>query len=113
MLQAFCALPDYFQIYHYRRESASDRLQDAAHELETLSVSDALGQQLVEWMEMVPDKDGKIFRPQRRDNVVRCLEACIQLLAPSADDNDVLKLKDELRGMVELLASIEFPGMAT
>jgi len=114
MAEAFDAMPDFFQEYHYRRESAADRLREAAATLATLSAPDGFSQRLVEWMEMVPGKDGKIFRPQRRDNVVRCLEACVQLLAHSTDDNNgVLELNDDLQEIIDLLAPIEFPGMAT
>lgn len=64
-------------------------------------------------IEMVRGKDGKLYRPARRDNVVRCLQSCFAYLStlPDADD-DMSKLKGELQNALEILKRVDFPGMS-
>jgi hypothetical protein len=90
-----------------RREAAADLLEqyepDVPKEFREMQVT---------WMEMCQGKDGKLFRPARRDSVVRCLMACVVRLSTQPDNYDANKLKKELQKVINILDSVDFPGMS-
>ena len=75
-------------------------------------VPESLRKNWVEWTEMVPGKDGKLFRPARRDNIVRCLQACTTSLSSVPTNDDTTKLNSELNNSVAKLRGVHFPGMS-
>lgn len=114
MREAFDALPEHLKDSHKRREEAADWLEVAADRLCGL-VPNQMNQErhCVRWLEARRGNGGKIFRPARRDNVVRSLQACIFRLSELRDEDGVLDIIRELKLIRDNLKSIEFPGMST
>lgn len=90
-----------------RREAAADLLEQYEPD-----VPAPLREHQVAWIEMRRGKDGKLFRPARRDNAVRCLLACVAYLLTMPDNGDTSKLKSELQNAVDVLDTVDFPGMS-
>ena len=113
MHEAFEGTPEVFQDTAGRpREEAADRLQVAYDFL--LGSGDlpkGLRNEEVQWTEMLAGTDGKIFRPARRDNVVRCLQACVSLLATVPETDETTKLKTNWQHAIDILRTVYFPGM--
>ena len=55
-----------------------------------------------------PEWKGKIFRPQRRDNVVNFLRAYLAKI-PRTDETE--RLRSDLQSAIEALKNVFFPGM--
>lgn len=67
----------------------------------------------IEWLEMIKGKDGRLFRPARRDNVVRCLEAGILYASKISDgDPDIARFVEGTKIDIHNLKSLHFPGMS-
>lgn len=66
----------------------------------------------IEWIEKSAGKDGKLSRPAKRDNVVRCLEAALHYVS-NADDEKVnfSNFSRDLEIDIHNLKTIDFPGM--
>jgi len=82
MRDAYDALPEGVQYCHHRRGDAAKWLEVASDTLCGLAPRNMYDRKhQVQFMVMRPGKDGRFFRPARRDNVVRGLEACVYRLA--------------------------------
>ncbi|MGD0025157.1 MAG: hypothetical protein ABSC37_11130 [Xanthobacteraceae bacterium] len=112
MREAFDATPEHFKDSHKSREDAADYLR-VAHDilLNYNDVSKAFRDEEVEWRIMCAGKNGKLYRPARRDNIVRCLEACVVRPGSLPQDGDIAKLKREWERAINVLRGVHFPGM--
>ena len=112
MRGAFEGTPEVFQDTAGRpREEAADRLEVAHDFLSGSDIPRSLRDEQVEWHEMRAGRNGKIFRPARRDNVVRCLEACVRLLTMRPETEEITKLKTNWQYAIDVLRAVYFPGM--
>lgn len=112
MRDAFDNTPEQFKSNSGRfREIAADDLDSLLHP--SIPPGIAGDAHHVTWLEMLKGKDGKLFRPARRDNVVRCLEACLYYASTESDDSDAMqKFRTDLKIDISILRSIRFPGMS-
>jgi len=92
-----------------RRQAAANLLEQYEPEM-PIPLRDDKHQ--VVWIEMVRGKDGNPFRPARRDNAVRCLLTCVAYLSSLPDRDDTDKLKFQLQNAINILDSVDFPGMS-
>jgi len=92
-----------------RRQAAANLLEQYEPEM-PIPLRDDKHQ--VVWIEMVRGKDGNLFRPARRDNAVRCLLTCVAYLSSLPDRDDTDKLKFQLQNAINILDSVDFPGMS-
>jgi|SRR5271166_1033931 len=102
MEAAFAGTPDVF------RDSTGRAREKAAEDLDAASttpfVPESVANLDVKWIEMV----GKgVYRPQRRDNVVRCLQSCVARLLTSTND-DISELKKELQVAIDILIPLSY-----
>jgi hypothetical protein len=113
MREAFEGTPEVFQDTAGRpREEAADRLEVAYDFLRSCDgIPEALRNEEVEWIEMRAGTNGKIFRPARRDNVVRCLQSCVWLLSAAWQNDETTKLKTDWQHAIDILRTVYFPGM--
>jgi hypothetical protein len=112
MREAFDALPEQLKDYHKRREETGYLLQVATDRLCGL-VPTAICGATVYWLEERAGSEGKLYRPARRNNVVRSLQACIFRLSELRNEEGSLELIRELKAIRDILKSLEFPGMST
>jgi hypothetical protein len=90
------------------RELAADLLEAVSPP----SVPKSVENEQITWLEKLPSKNGRLFRPARRDNATSALKACIGNLSRLATaDQEVIKLREHLLRDVELVDSVFFPGM--
>ena len=67
----------------------------------------------IQWLEMRPGKNGKIFRPARRDNIVNCLAICDLRLGEIDQTDRIARIREDLKVSISLLKGLSFPGMGT
>jgi hypothetical protein len=110
MQEAFEATPEQF------KENSGRSREQAAHWLEAvleprLPPDFCSDVHWVKWREMVAGKDGRIFRPARRNNVVNCLRACLAYITKFPETEELKSAKQSLEITIHNLESIFFPGM--
>lgn len=112
MQEAFDGTPEHFKDSHKSREDAANYLR-VAYDIWSNSndLPKAIRDEEVEWRIMRAGKDGKLFRPARCKNVVRCLQACVVRLGTLPPDGDIGKLKREWERAIDVLRGVHFPGM--
>jgi hypothetical protein len=110
MREAFEGTPEVFKETK-SREIAADKLEAAHNLLHRHDIPKGLHDEEVEWMEMSKGSASKLLRPTRRDNVVRCLQACVRRPTTVPQDDDVAKLKNKWQRAIDILRGVHFPGM--
>lgn len=119
MRGVFEATPEPLQESHSHRGDAADWLEVVSDQLSGLSslLEKRDGRRQVTWIEKGAGKDGRLFRPARRDNVVRSLEECLQFLASLQsrlkNEGDLKPIIERLEIAIHNLKNIEFLGMST
>jgi hypothetical protein len=112
MREAFENTPEQF------KENSGREREVAADWLEAVSQPDvppriAGKEHWIKWLEMRPGKDGRLFRPARRDNAVRCLAAALSYAVNVNDDSpDIVKFIQGIKTDIHNLETILFPGMS-
>jgi hypothetical protein len=110
MREAFDSTPEQF-----KENSGKDR-EIAADILEAVfqpSVPASIAKHDIGWLEMRKGKDGKLFRPARRDNAVRCLRAGLAYASRVSDDSrDMIQFIENTKIDIHNLETIHFPGMS-
>ncbi|WP_334500354.1 hypothetical protein [Bradyrhizobium sp. AZCC 1678] len=112
MREAFDSTPEQFKENSGKeREVAADWLEAVLQPAVPPSIAGK--EHWIEWLEMRPGKDGKLFRPARRDNAVRCLKAALAYAARVHDDSlDMKRFIDDTKIDAHNLETIHFPGMS-
>ncbi len=112
MRDVFDRTPDVFKDTTGRpRELAADNLELASDLLMGVNIPIELQDEEVKWLKMRAGKNRQLFRPAQRNNVVRCLQACVARLSAVTQDDDISKAKDDVQGAVDILNAVYFPGM--
>ncbi len=112
MREAFEDTPEVFQSTTGKpREEAADDLERANDILMGFDLPEHLRDEEIVWMEMRAGKTRRLFRRVRRDNVVRCLRACVARLSAVSQDDDITERRKELQRVIDLLDAVFFPGM--
>lgn len=110
MREAFDATPEQF------KDNSGKEREVAADILEAMlqpSVPDSIALEEIEWIEMRKGKDGKLFRPARRDNILRCLRAGLMRASMASDDSRAMTLfVSDTKIDIQNLERIRFPGMS-
>lgn len=101
MSDAADAMPEQLSAAH---AEAAQLLDVATSFLSSCDTPSYLGDTKVTWAEW----RGKIYRPQRRENVVNFLRAYLAHV-PETDETE--KLRDDLDGAITVLERVFFPGM--
>lgn len=110
MREAFDNTPEQFKDNSGRsREEAADWLEVVLEP--TLPRELIRGDHWIEWPEMVRGKDGRLFRPARRNNAVNCLSACLAYISRFPETDELKAAKQNLEITIHNLKSITFPGM--
>ena len=104
MRNASESMPEQLGRTHAR---AADSLEIASEHLCDDDVPKELRDQKVEWTEM----RGNGSRSARRDNVVRCLRACVECLATAPQDHGMGTLRTKWEIAINRLDYAVFPGM--
>jgi len=94
-----------------RQGHAAVLLERVYGRLDDNDVPGELRDEKVTWMEWRKGKDGKLFRPARRDNVVKCLQSCVASLETLPDD-EISEPKREWQWAIKVLREVHFPGRA-
>jgi len=112
MREAFESTPEQFKENSGKeREIAADILESVFDPTVPACISGE--QHWIRWLEMRAGKDGKLFRPARRDNVVRCLEAGLAYAARVEDDSsEMVQFIKDIKIDINNLQCIHFPGMS-
>jgi hypothetical protein len=112
MREAFENTPEQFKENSGKeREAAADILEAVFSPSIPSEISG--NQHWIQWMEMRPGKDRKMFRPARRDNALRCLKAGLSYATKFADGNPkIVQFVELLKIDIHNLETIHFPGMA-
>jgi hypothetical protein len=112
MREAFEGTPEQFKENSGReREIAADILEAVFQP--SIPSSIAGKGHYIEWTEMRKGKDGKLFRPARRDNVIRCLNAGLIYASRVSDDSrDMIQFIEGTKIDIHNLETIHFPGMS-
>jgi hypothetical protein len=112
MREAFENTPEQFKENSGKdREVAADTLESVINP--SLPVEISGKEHWIGWIEKRPGKDGKMFRPARRDNAVICLKAGLAYAIKFADSNPkVAQFVELLKIDIHNLETIHFPGMA-
>ena len=110
MREAFDNTPEQFKDNSGRsREEAADWLEAVLEPRLPQELN--RGDHWIEWPEMARGKDGRLFRPARRDNVVNCLNACLAYISRFPETDELKMAKHHLETTIHNLKSITFPGM--
>lgn len=112
MRNAFECTPEVFKdTTGLPREEAADDLEIASDMLSEYDIPTALKNEEVYWWEMRAGRDGRLFRPARRDNVVRCLQACVSRLLKEPQEAEIVDVISKWRAAINWLEAVYFPGM--
>jgi hypothetical protein len=112
MREAFDNTPEQFKSNSGRdREIAADILEAVSHPGVPTSIAGK--QHWIGWLQMHAGKDGKLFRPARRDNALNCLRAALAYASKVSDDtSDMVRFIEDTKIDIHNLETIHFPGMA-
>lgn len=105
------AAPTVYHVTQEHRGIAADILEAVMNP--SVPASIAGNEDWIVWAEKRAGRNGELFRPARRDNVVSCLKSALAYASRVPDDSpDMVRFRQCLGIYIHNLELIHFPGMS-